>query len=65
MKPLLIMLIFTSLCVNAQSYKNAELPDAMTFLDGTKVKTRADWEKRKTEIKNLFHNVLDLVKAKK
>jgi pimeloyl-ACP methyl ester carboxylesterase len=40
--------------LNAQTYKNADLPDAMTFLDGSKVKTNVDWERRKKEIKNLW-----------
>ncbi|MEE4198411.1 MAG: alpha/beta hydrolase [Bacteroidales bacterium] len=51
---LLILLLLSALTLNAQTYKNADLPDAMTFLDGTKVKTKADWEKRKKEIKNLW-----------
>ncbi len=33
---------------------NADLPDAMTFFDGSSVRTTADWEKRKKEIKNLW-----------
>lgn len=36
------------------TYKNADLPDAMTFLDGRKVETQADWDKRKKEIKQLW-----------
>lgn len=38
----------------SQNYQSADLPDAMTFLDGSKVKTKADWEERKKEIKNLW-----------
>ena len=30
------------------------MPDALTFLNGKKVKNKADWEKRKEEIKNLW-----------
>ncbi|TVP99727.1 MAG: hypothetical protein EA359_16700 [Balneolaceae bacterium] len=48
---LLPILLLSAFSKNAQDYKNADLPDAMTFLDGTKVKTEADWEKRKKEIK--------------
>lgn len=33
----------------------ADLPDALTFLDGNQVKTQADWEQRKREIKDLWH----------
>ena len=29
--------------INAQNYQNADLPDAMTFLDGRKVETKADF----------------------
>ncbi len=36
------------------SYRNADLPDAMTFLDGRKVKSAADWAARKAEIKSLW-----------
>lgn len=31
-----------------------ELPDLMTFLDGTKVETAEDWAKRRAEIKGLY-----------
>jgi len=41
--------------INAQNYRNADLPDAITFfLDGREVKTPADIEKRKAEIKDLW-----------
>ncbi len=43
---------------NAQVYQGADLPDVMTFLDGSEVKTRADWEKRKAEIKDLWCDYL-------
>lgn len=33
---------------------NADLPDAMTFLNGKMVKTMDDWEARKAEIKELW-----------
>jgi pimeloyl-ACP methyl ester carboxylesterase len=36
------------------SYSNADLPDAMTFLDGRVVKTTEDWKARKAEIKKLW-----------
>ncbi len=51
---LLIILILPVFTVNAQTFQKADLPDAMTFLDGRIVKTKADWEKRKKEIKNLW-----------
>ena len=50
----LSILLFSVVTLNAQTYQNADLPDAMTFLDGSKVKTKADWEKRKKEIKKLW-----------
>jgi pimeloyl-ACP methyl ester carboxylesterase len=53
---ILTILLLSALCLNAQTYKNADLPDAMTFLDGSKVKTNADWERRKNEIKNLWRS---------
>lgn len=31
-----------------------ELPDPFTFRDGTRVKTRDDWERRRNELKELF-----------
>ena len=51
---LFLLLLLPALSLNAQTYKNADLPDAMTFLDGSKVKTKRDWEKRKKEIKDLW-----------
>jgi pimeloyl-ACP methyl ester carboxylesterase len=51
---LLILAVFLVSTLTAQTYKNADLPDAMTFLDGRKVKTKADWAERKMEIKNLW-----------
>jgi len=51
---LLAMLLSSAFTVNAQVYQNADLPDAMTFLDGSEVKTKADLEKRKTEIRKLW-----------
>lgn len=50
----ILVLSLITLCVQAQSYRNADLPDALTFLDGTKVQTIADWQKRKAEIKSLW-----------
>jgi pimeloyl-ACP methyl ester carboxylesterase len=35
-------------------YRSADLPDAMTFLDGRKVESAADWAARKAEIRNLW-----------
>ena len=35
-------------------YSKADLPDAMTFLDGKVVKTADDWKARKAEIKKLW-----------
>lgn len=49
-----ILLLLSAFTIHAQTYKNADLPDAMTFLDGSKVKTKADWEKRRKEIKDLW-----------
>jgi len=34
--------------------KYERMPDAFTFLDGSKVNTKADWEKRKEEIATLY-----------
>lgn len=34
------------------------MPDLFTFLDGTKVETREDWQKRKAEIKGLYEYYL-------
>lgn len=53
-KLLLAILLLIRLTVSAQTYKSADLPDALTFLDGSKVKTNADWEQRKKEIKDLW-----------
>ena len=39
---------------SAQTYRNAYLPDAMTFVDGRKVKSTADFEERKREIRDLW-----------
>ena len=36
------------------SKKYERMPDAFTFLDGSKVSTKADWEKRKEEIATLY-----------
>jgi len=38
-------------------YVNADLPDAMTFLDGREVKTLDDWEARKAEIRHLWCDI--------
>lgn len=38
----------------SMNYRNADLPDAMTFLDGRPVKTTDDWKARKAEIKELW-----------
>lgn len=50
----LAIIILQSVILNAQEYKKADLPDAMTFLDGGKVKTKSDFQKRKKEIKDLW-----------
>ena len=42
----------------ATGYFNADLPDAMTFLDGREVKTADDWEARKAEIRKLWCDYL-------
>lgn len=51
---LLALLLWFSSTVNSQVYQNSDLPDALTFLDGSEVRTKADWERRKTEIKKLW-----------
>src|SRR5207244_13572814 len=33
---------------------NPNLPDAMVFLDGTAVRTREDWQRRRSELLELF-----------
>jgi pimeloyl-ACP methyl ester carboxylesterase len=38
----------------AAYYSSADLPDAMTFLDGREVKTREDWDARRAEIRDLW-----------
>ncbi len=40
--------------IYSQNYQNADLPDGMTFLDGRKVKSMNDFQKRKEEILNLW-----------
>ena len=39
---------------NRAAEKYNRMPDAFTFLDGSKVSTKADWEKRKEEIATLY-----------
>ena len=39
---------------NGVAKKYDRMPDAFTFLDGSKVSTKADWEKRKEEIATLY-----------
>jgi hypothetical protein len=48
------ILFFSTSVTYSQNFQKADLPDALTFLDGSTVKTKADWEKRKKEIKNLW-----------
>lgn len=48
-----LFLLITSIS-KAQTYQNAYLPEAMTFLNGTEVKSALDFEKRKKEIKDLW-----------
>ena len=36
------------------SKKYDRMPDAFTFMDGSKVNTKADWKKRKEEIATLY-----------
>ena len=43
-----------AMAVEPASYVSADLPDAMTFLDGRKVETLADWQDRKKEIQRLW-----------
>jgi pimeloyl-ACP methyl ester carboxylesterase len=49
-----LVLCLAPLLTNAQVYKNADLPNAMTFLNGQKVRTIADFQERKKEIKDLW-----------
>lgn len=51
---LLTLFLLSAFTIRAQTYKKADLPDVMTFLDGTRVQTRSDWEKRRKEIKDLW-----------
>ena len=39
---------------NRAAKKCERMPDAFTFVDGSKVNTKADWEKRKEEIATLY-----------
>ena len=48
------ILFFSTSVTYSQNFQKADLPDALTFLDGSTVKTKTDWEKRKKEIKNLW-----------
>lgn len=50
----LFMLCLLPFLTYAQAYRNADLPDAITFLNGNQVKTAADFQKRKKEIKELW-----------
>ena len=55
-----IVLLFATMALFAAegqepgSYFNADIPDAMTFLNGEEVKTTDDWKARKAEIKRLW-----------
>jgi hypothetical protein len=54
---LFIPVFLWSVCyLNAQTYQNADVPDAMTFINGSKVKSDVDWEKRKKEIKKMWYD---------
>jgi len=46
--------LFSAFAANSQNYRNADLPDAMTFLNGKKVKTLEEWAERKKEILDLW-----------
>lgn len=48
------ILFFSTSVTYSQNFQKADLPDALTFLDGSTVKTKSDWAKRKKEIKNLW-----------
>jgi len=56
-----LLLSSTTSLVTAQAipavYSNADLPDAMTFLDGQQVETLDDWKARKAQIKKLWCDV--------
>jgi len=51
---LFAILYFPASAVYAQNYQRADLPDAMTFLNGTKVKSVSDFQERKEEILDLW-----------
>ncbi len=50
----IIIILLSPFSVTSQVYKNPDLPDVMTFLNGKKVKTKADFEKRREEILDLW-----------
>jgi pimeloyl-ACP methyl ester carboxylesterase len=47
-------LLFSASFLQAQDFHSADLPDAMTFLDGKVVKSMEDWLARKAEIQKLW-----------
>ena len=47
-------LLFSASLVQSQDFQCADLPDAMTFIDGKVVKSMEDWPARKTEIQKLW-----------
>ncbi|SDL35103.1 alpha/beta hydrolase family protein [Kriegella aquimaris] len=49
-----VLLVFSVSEIYTQNYQKADLPDAMTFLNGKKVKSVNDFLKRKEEIRNLW-----------
>lgn len=51
---IVFIILFQPVLLNAQSYQNADLPDALTFFNGRKVTSKADFQKRKAEIKDLW-----------
>ncbi len=57
-KFIILLFVATASTAAAQTepavYSQADLPDAMTFLNGERVKTAEDWEARKTEIRKLW-----------
>jgi pimeloyl-ACP methyl ester carboxylesterase len=50
----ILLLCFNNFIIFAQSPNNADLPDALTFLNGKKVKTMSEFNTRKAEIKKLW-----------
>ena len=51
---LFYFLLFSFFSTQGQKYQNADIPDVLTFLNGEKVNSIADFGKRKKEILGLW-----------